>query len=50
MFTSFLYHGFGLRRYQYLRIEYVGGEVAFAIGQEAGKLRCSVCKSTRSDE
>ncbi len=40
-----LYHGFGIRGYQYLRTEYVGGKVVFTIGQEFRKLRCSVCKS-----
>jgi len=31
MSTSLLYHGFGVRDYRYVKTEYVGGGVVFAI-------------------
>lgn len=45
MSTSLLYHGFGIRGYQYVRTEYADGEVRFHISQEAKTCRCSNCGS-----
>lgn len=47
MSTSLLYHGFGIRGYQYVKTAYEGGQVIFTIGQERGDLRCAVCGSQR---
>jgi len=47
MSTSLLYHGFGIRGYQYVRTAYEGGQVIFTIAQERGDLRCAVCGSQR---
>ena len=47
MSTSLLYHGFGIRGYQYVKTEYEGGQVVFTICQERGDLRCAVCGSRR---
>jgi transposase len=43
MSTSLLYHGFGIRGYQYLNTQYKGGEVLFEIEQGKHDLRCSHC-------
>ena len=40
MSTSLLYHGFGIRGYEYVRTAYEGGQVAFTIRQESTALRC----------
>jgi len=45
MSTSLLYHGFGIRGYQYTRTEYVGGRVLMWIEQPADDLRCPQCGS-----
>jgi transposase len=45
MSTSFLYHAFSIRGYEYVRTEYQGGEVIFTIRQEARMLRCESCGS-----
>jgi transposase len=45
MSTSLLYHAFGIRGYQYVRSQYLGGEVTFTIQQPAKALRCSACGS-----
>jgi hypothetical protein len=34
MSTSLLYHGFGIRGYEYVRTEYRAGEVTFTIRQD----------------
>lgn len=47
MSTSLLYHGFGIRGYQYVRTAYEAGRVTFTIRQERGDLRCAVCGSGR---
>jgi transposase len=47
MSTSLLYHGFGIRGYQYVRTAYESGQVIFTIGQERGDLRCAECGSPR---
>jgi hypothetical protein len=47
MSTSILYHGFGIRGYQYLKTEYTEGKMIFSIQQEPPKLRCPVCGSAK---
>ena len=45
MSTSLLYHGFGIRGYQYVRTQYEGGAMIFSIEQKAQDLACSECGS-----
>ena len=45
MSTSLLYHGFGIRGYQYVRSEYEAGKVIFTVRQDQGDLRCGACGS-----
>ena len=45
MSTSLLYHGFGVRGYQYVRSEYVEGEIVFHLSQAIDECRCSACGS-----
>jgi len=45
MSTSLLYHGFGIRGYDYVRTQYRHGQVFFTIRQDGGTLRCSACGS-----
>jgi transposase len=45
MSTSFLYHAFGIRGYQYLRTAYQDGPVIFTMGPEPDTCRCSACGS-----
>jgi len=47
MSTSLLYHGFGIRGYQYVKTEYKGGKVLFTVCQEPDTLRCAACGSRR---
>ena len=47
MSTSLLYHGFGIRGYQYVKAAYEAGRVTFTIRQERGDLRCAACGSRR---
>jgi len=47
MSTSLLYHGFGVRGYQYVKTAYEAGRVTFTIRQERGDLRCAACGSRR---
>jgi transposase len=44
MSTSFLYHGFGLLGYDYVRTRYIGGTVIFSIKRKRWKLCCPVCQ------
>ena len=46
MSTSLLYHGFGIRGYQYVKTEYEGGKVIFTVRQERDDLRCGACGSS----
>jgi transposase len=46
MSTSLLYHGFGIRGYEYEKTEYLGGEVVFSISQKREAFRCPVCGSS----
>ena len=48
MSTSLLYHAFGIRGYDYVRTEYIGGEVIFTIEQDPDDCRCSAWAPTRS--
>ncbi len=41
MSTSLLDHGFGVRGYEYVRTEYVEGQIRFSIRQPRKALRCS---------
>src|SRR5665811_1879085 len=45
MSTSFLYHGFGLVGYEYVRTQYAGGAVIFSVKRQREKFRCSFCRS-----
>ena len=45
MSTSLLYHGFGIRGYQHVATEYVGGEIWFSIEQPRESLSCPLCDS-----
>src|SRR4029077_15381486 len=45
MSTSFLYHAFGIRGFQYVRTEYQDGQVIFPIRQQPETCRCSACGS-----
>lgn len=45
MSTSLLYHGFGIRGYQYVNSRYEGGAITFMIRQNPFDLRCSICGS-----
>jgi transposase len=45
MSTSLLSHAFGIRGYDYVRTDYLGGEVVFTIAQDPEDCRCSACGS-----
>lgn len=45
MSTSLLYHAWSVRGYQYVRTEYVGGEVVFWVRPNRQALQCSCCGS-----
>ena len=45
MSTSLLYHGFGIRGYQYEKTEYVEGAIVFWVTQPRETCRCAVCGS-----
>ena len=47
MSTSLLYHGFGIRGYQYVNTKYEGGKVVFTVRQGKSDLQCAVCGSRR---
>jgi transposase len=47
MSTSFLYHAFGIRGYEYVRTEDQDGRVIFTIRQEPDTCRCSACGSRK---
>ena len=46
MSTSLLYHGFGVRGYDYVNSKYEGGAVIFILQPKAFELQCSACKSS----
>ena len=45
MSTSLLYHGWGVRGYQYVGTVYQGGTICFSIDQDADTFCCSKCGS-----
>ena len=45
MSTSLLYHGFGVRGYDYVKSKFEGGAVTFTLQPKAFDLQCSVCSS-----
>jgi len=45
MSTSFLYHGFGIQGYHYVRTSFKAGRIIFAIKPAPFSLRCAVCGS-----
>ena len=45
MSTSLLYHGFGIRGYQYVHTRYEKGAIIFKVHQDPGELCCSNCGS-----
>jgi transposase len=45
MSTSLVYHGFGIRGYEYVRTAYEGGRVTFTIRRGPKALRCQACGS-----
>ena len=45
MSTSLLYHGWGIRGYQYVRTCYGGGRVIFTVKPEAFSVTCPACGS-----
>ena len=45
MSTTFLYHGFGVRGYDYVNSKYQGGAVTFRIRPKIFELQCSACSS-----
>jgi transposase len=45
MSTSLLYHGFGVRGYEYVRTEYIEGQIRFTLRQPRKSLRCPACGS-----
>jgi transposase len=45
MSTSLLYHGFGVRDYDYVRTKYEAGGVVFVIDRKAETCRCVACGS-----
>ena len=45
MSTSLLYHGFGLKGYQYLKTIYTKGAIYIHVRKHPGKLRCPQCDS-----
>lgn len=47
MSTSLLYHGFGVRGYEYARTQYEGGAVTFTLHQQPERLTCSACGSAQ---
>jgi transposase len=47
MSTSILYHGWGIRGYQYVSSRFEGGRIIFDIRQEDWRLRCPACGSGR---
>ena len=47
MSTSLLYHGFGIRGYQYSKTEYVEGGVVLHMTQDPKTCRCSACGSSK---
>jgi len=47
MSTSLLYHGFGIKGYQYVNSHYADGAITFTILQSPFDFKCSSCGSSR---
>ena len=47
MSTSFLYHAFGIRGYEYVHTRYEHGQTIFRVGEEKFRLRCPQCQSSQ---
>ena len=47
MFTSLLYHTWGIRGYTYIHTRYEQGKTIFRIEQDAATLRSSCCGSEK---
>jgi len=47
MSTSLMYHGFGIRGYDYVSSKYAGGAVMFTLRPKAFELQCSSCESSK---
>lgn len=45
MSTSFIYHAFGLQGYDYVRQEFLAGNVVFTIRPKGQLVRCPECGS-----
>jgi len=45
MSTNLLYHGFGVRGYNYIKSKYESGAVTFTLEPRAFELQCSSCNS-----
>jgi transposase len=45
MSTSLLYHAFGIRGYNHVNTQFIGGDVFFWIEDKPENLRCPVCRS-----
>jgi len=45
MSTSLLYHAFGIRGYNLINTQFIGGNVFFWIEEPLTSLRCPVCRS-----
>ena len=43
--NSILYHGFGIRDIDYIKSEYLGGEIRLHVKTKDSKLKCSNCGS-----
>lgn len=44
MSTSLLYHAFGIRGYNHVNTQFLGGEVFFWIEEKSENLRCPICR------
>jgi transposase len=47
MSTSLLYHAFGIRGYEHVRIDYRGAATIFTTRQDLDDCRCSACGSRK---
>lgn len=47
MSTSLLYHGFGIKGYNYVNTRYQGGAVTFTVEPKPFSLRCPECRSDK---
>jgi len=45
MSTSLLYHAFGIRGYNHVNTQFIGGDVFFWVEEKTEYLRCPICRS-----